>query len=77
MAPHTVKQQDNSTQAVAGSVWRAKDSAERSCVVLPSGYLERQQKTKRVDGGTWAHPKALTPYGVENTIYGALCKKQA
>lgn len=51
MAPHTVKHQDNSTQAVAGSMGRAKDSAERSRFVLPSGYLKRQQKTKWVVGG--------------------------
>lgn len=54
MAPHTVKHQDNSTQAVAGSTWRAEDSAERSRFVLPSGYLKRQQKRKRVVGGAWA-----------------------
>lgn len=68
MAPHTVKHQDNGTQAVAGSMWRAEDSAERSRFVLPSGYLKRQQKTKRVVGGAWArsqvcdsHHRGSTP----------------
>ena len=54
MAPHTVKHQDNSAEAVAGSVWRAEDLAERSRFVLPSGYLKRQQKTKQGVGGASA-----------------------
>lgn len=77
MAPHTVKHQDNNTQAVAGSMWRAEDSAERSRFVLPSGYLKRQQKTKQVVGGAGvrAAPGA-SPAGT-HAVCMALCKTQA
>lgn len=76
MAPHTVKHQDNNTQAVAGSMWRAEDSAERSRFVLPSGYLKRQQKTKQVVGGAGVRAApGVSPAGT-HAVCMALCKKR-
>lgn len=79
VAAHAVQHQDNNAQAVAGSMWRAKDSAEHSCFVLPSGYLERGQKTKQVVGGVGvcAAPGASPAASGTCTICMALCEEQA
>lgn len=83
VAPHTVQHQDHSAQAVTGNMGRAEDLAECSCFVLPSGYLERQGKTKWVVGGrAWntlpqehkSHSLGLTCPG--HFVCVALCKKQ-
>lgn len=82
VAPHTVQHQDHSSQAVTGSTGRAKDLAECSCFVLPSGYLERQGKTRVGGWGAWntlpqehkSHSLGLTCSG--RFVWVVLCKKQ-
>lgn len=77
VAPHTVQHQDGSAQAVTGSMGRAEDLAECSCFVLPSGYLERQGKTKWVPGTRCprsTNPTALASH-VQDTLSVWLCAR--